>query len=408
MRADIPSIPPHSDSETLQLLLDHVTPLPAVAVTLDQALGRVLRRDAHCDSDQPAFDRSGMDGYAIAPHPSESTETAYVLAGEVLTGQTPTFTLQPGQCARVFTGAMIPPGTVRVVKQEDAEIHGVTVRESHPSPNAPTHIRYRGEDCKAGDIMIPAGQVLRPSHVSILASIGITDPLVARKPRVAHIVSGSEIVHPLKTPGPGQIRDSNTHLLAALCAEIGASVRHRAHAIDDEAQTLDLVASLPDRGYDILLFSGGSGAGSYDFCRAAFAKLGFTLRLEGVALRPGKPLLFATRGSQLAFGLPGNPLSHFVLFQLFVRPVIRALQKAAPENREMTGLFAVDATDVHSPLKTYRPAYWYSGETGPLIEPLPWNGSGHLASLSRANALLIIPPHTESLKRGDRVTWLAI
>jgi len=402
----MPTIHQRPDDETLQRILSHVTPLPAVAVTLDQALGRVLRRDAHCDSDQPAFDRSAMDGYAIVPRTADGSDNTYTLVGEVLAGQIPSFTLQPGECARVFTGAMIPPGTVRVVKQEDATICGTSVHELHPG--AATHIRYRGEDCKAGDIMIPAGQILRPSHVSILASIGITDPLVARKPRVAHIVSGSEIVHPLKTPQPGQVRDSNSHLLAALCAEIGASVRHRAHAIDDEAQTLELVSALPDRGYDILLFSGGSGAGSYDFCRMAFAKLGFTLRVEGVALRPGKPLLFATRGSQLAFGLPGNPISHFVLFQLFVRPVIRALQKAGPENREMTGHLAIDASDVPNTLKTYRPAFWYSGENGPLIEPLPWNGSGHLASLSRANALLIIPPGTEALKRGDRVTWLSI
>lgn len=395
-----------TDIETLELILQHVTPLPAVAVTLDQALGRVLRRDAHADCDQPPFDRSAMDGFAVALPAHPSSLPSVTIVDTVHTGDTPTFTLQPGQGVRIVTGAMVPTGATHILKQEDTEVSGDTVRALRFTGD--THIRRRGEDCRAGDTLIPAGQLLRPAHLSILASIGITDPLVARKPRVAHVVSGSEIVHPLHTPGPGQVRDTNTSLIAGLCTEAGASVRHHAHVPDDEAQTVELLSTLPDRGYDLLLFSGGSGAGSHDFCRTAFAKLGFTLRLEGVAIRPGKPLLFATRGSQLAFGLPGNPLSHFVLFQLFIRPVLRALQNAPSEKRELSGTLAIDLPDAGGSLKTYRPACWFADADGLRLEPLPWNGSGHLAALARANALLILPPHTPPLRRGDRVTWLAI
>lgn len=396
----------HTDTETLALILEHVTPLPGVAVTLDEALGRVLRRDAFADQDQPPFDRSAMDGFALSAGSKLAVNTPFTIIGTVLAGQTPDFALEPGQCARITTGAMIPAGTTRVLKQEDATVQGEIVHVTRLTPD--THIRRKGEDSRTGDLLLPAGQILKPAHLAILASVGITDPIVARKPRVAHVVSGSEIVHPLKTPRNGQIRDTNTSLIAGLCTEVGASVRHRAHAIDDEAQTLDLVSTLPDRGYDLLIFSGGSGAGSHDFCRAAFAKLGFTIQLEGVAIRPGKPLLFATRGQQLAFGLPGNPLSHFVLFHLFVRPVLRALQKAAPEPREMTGTLAADVTDTTGSLKTFRPAHWFADETGLRLEPLPWNGSGHLTSLNRANALLVIPPGTASLKKGNRVSWLNI
>lgn len=395
-----------SDAETLQIILDEVTPLPAVSVPLDNALGRVLRHPARSDSDQPPFDRSAMDGFALAPHEPDDPARALQLIGEIAAGDLSTVRLRPGECMRVSTGAMIPMGATRVLKQEDAVVEGTVVRPLRASGGS--HIRRRGEDARAGDELLPAGIVLEPAHLAILASIGITDPLVSRTVRVAHVVSGSELVHPLKVPQPGQIRDSNTALISALCAQLGVSVRYRAHAIDDQQQTLDLLSELPDRGYDVLIFSGGSGSGPHDFCRAAFAHLGFTTRAEGVAIRPGKPLLFGTRGLQLAFGLPGNPISHFVLFHLFVRPALRALQKASPEKRGMSGTLTGELTGAASHLKTYRPAHWFADAGGLKLEPLAWNGSGHLSALARTNALLVIPPGTETLRAGEHVSWLTV
>lgn len=394
----------HSVDDTLQLILGHVAPLPAVAVVLEQARNRVLRRAAKTDIDMPSFDRSAMDGYALAP-PAPGGSESYTVIETVAAGDASEISLQPGQCARIFTGASIPAGTVRVLPQEDAMVGGDKVRPTHLSKE--TFIRHRGDDARAGDVLIPAGQILRPPHLGILAGIGITYPLVTRKPRIMHVVSGNELIRPEASPRKGQIRDSNSTLIAALCADTATIVRHHIHAPDNEAKILDLISSFPKISYDILLFSGGSGAGEFDFCRSVFEKLGFTLHLQGVNVRPGKPLLFATRDSQLAFGIPGNPLSHFVLFQLFIRPVLLALQKAAPDERQMRGVLAADIPESSGNRPTYSPGRWSVGKSGLEIEPLPWRSSGHLSSLSSANALLFIPAHSAPLHKGDIVTWLA-
>jgi molybdopterin molybdotransferase len=396
-----------SVQDTLQLILSHVTPLPAVAVVLEQCLNRVLRRDAKTDIDMPSFDRSAMDGYALAAPASEPSDF-YTLSGMIAAGDEPHIALKPGQCTRIFTGAAIPEGTVRVLPQEDAEVSGDHVRPSKAfRAGNETFIRRRGEEARAGEILIPAGQILRPAHLGILAGIGITYPLVARKPRLMHVVSGNELIKPELRPGKGQIRDSNSTLLSSLCAENGAAVRQHIHAPDNEAKTLELISSFPNINYDVLLFSGGSGSGPFDFCRAVFEKLGFTLYLQGVDVRPGKPLLFATRGTQLAFGIPGNPLSHFVLFQLFIRPVLMALQKANPADRQMHGVIAADIPEHSGARPSYSPGRWYVGASGLEIEPLPWRSSGHLSSLSTANALLFIPANSSPHHKGETVTWLA-
>lgn len=395
----------HSVDDTLQLILSHCEPLPAVAVEINQAAHRVLRRAAQADLDFPPFDRSAMDGYAVHSSP-DAKDMGFTIVGSVPAGDVADFKLQLGEAARVTTGAILPLGATHVWPQEETELRGGKVHLLRPQPS--THIRQRGEDARKGDTLIPAGQFLRPAHLSILSSIGITYPLVGRKPRIMHIVSGNELIHPSGFPREGQVRDSNSTLIATLCAEIGASVRNHIHAPDDEEKILELANSFPAITYDILIFSGGSGAGAFDFARSVIEKLGFTIHLQGVNVRPGKPLLFGTRGNQLAFGLPGNPLSHFVTFQLFVRPALLALLGAVKENPWMEGRLANDLPEPPNSRLTYWPARWFIEHGHVSIEALPWRSSGHLASLTTANALLKIEPGTPPLTRGANVTFLTI
>lgn len=191
----------HAADEALRLVLSYCAPLPAVAIELNQALGRVLRRDAMSDTDFPPFDRAAMDGFAIARSEEAVRNGSYTIVDSIVAGAVPTMVLKPGECARVTTGAEIPPGATHVVPLENAEVHGGCVTPTQPIIQ--THIRRRGEDARARDILIPAGHTLTPAHLSILASIGITYPLVGRKPRLMHIVSGSELVRPSSTPARG-------------------------------------------------------------------------------------------------------------------------------------------------------------------------------------------------------------
>lgn len=371
-------------SEVWRQLDSLAAPLPAESVPLAAALGRVLREPVTSPEDQPAFDRSAIDGYVAAlDTPAGATLR---LAGDIPVGQPALAAPAPGTTLKLFTGSAAPAGPVGLVMHEDttpsADRASVLLRVA-PSTR---FIRRRASQARAGDLLLPAGSVLNPGALALLASVGLTSPLVTRRPRVAHLVTGGELVPADATPTPGQIRDSNSPLLAALLATHSADLVAHARAGEAFATTSDAFARLLDSAPDVLLVSGGSSGGDHDHAARVFAAHGFTLAVNQVASRPGKPLLVATRRAQIAFGLPGNPLSHFVCFHLFVARVLARLSATEPDPVVRVPL-APGASLRTDPRETW----WPATRTPAGYAPLPWADSSDLTALALTHALLRVP-----------------
>jgi molybdopterin molybdotransferase len=358
-----------------------VHPLPSETVALDQGNNRVVCRDICAITDQPAFAQSAMDGFAFA----ESTPTRCLITATVAAGDSARRQVNPGEAIRILTGGMIPPGTHAIARQEDCEVDGgfVSVR-SAPPLEAGRFIRTKGEVFKAGEVVLPAGSATTPGAIALLASAGLSTIEVHGRATALHLVTGDEIV-PSGTPLlPGQTYDSNGPMMRAFCDDAG--VGSRTLSVGDNAQSLkEIVTTATDA---IVILSGGSGPGDHDHTTTALEHAGFTIHANRINSRPGKPLIFATRGSQIAFGLPGNPLAHWVCFHAFVRRAIDRLHGIAPQNLiSATLIEAID--DVGDGRRTWTPARmdWSSGALNVL--PLPWKHSGDLTPLRAADALIL-------------------
>lgn len=394
-------MPLPSVDQALALILARIVPGPAEEAPLADALGRVLRRDAVADADEPPFAKSAMDGYAIA---EGDASAEFRLVGVSEPGRMPACRVEPGTCVRILTGAPLPEGAGRVVMQEVAEVAGDRVRFRDLS--GPCYVRPRGQDYRQGDRLFEAGRRLDAAALGILATAGVARPRVAVRPRVAHLATGNELADPSATPAPGQIRDSNSALVAGLIAEAGARLVLQ-QRLGDAPDRLFAAASAAAEASDLLLISGGAGGGDHDHAREALERAGFAVHLAGVDLRPGKPLLFATRGEgdslRAAFGLPGNPLSHHVTFQLFVRRAIEVRMGAVPTGEIMEGFLDRPLPGMRHPRPTYWPCRW-RGEGGRVcVRPLDWTSSNHLASLREANGYLRIESGSD-LREGEIVS----
>ena len=383
-------------------LLRHAVPLPAETVPLASACGRVLRETLAAPHDLPAFDRSAFDGYAINTGDASAN---FEIIAELRAGAADQLPVGPGQAVRIFTGARLPAPGLRVVMQEEASFHGERVVLPPGEGNA--NIRRQGEDARAGEILLHSGTVLNAAAVALLATLGSPTPRVSRQPRILHVTTGDEVVPAHQTPAPGQIRDSNGPLIAALLAEQGHPAPRHLHLPDDPAAVERAALAARESDADLVLVSGGSGPGSHDLSPLFFEHLGCPVRFRNVNVRPGKPILFGSNERRSAFGLPGNPLSHFVCFHLFVRPLLRHLQGLAPESFA-TGLTAQEMPKTANPRETWIPsiASWETGQPLVKLTPLRWQSSGDITRLPAANALMRIPAETPALAAGTAVEFL--
>jgi molybdopterin molybdotransferase len=391
-----------SVAESWPVILTRAAPLDSVRVPLASALGRSLRSDARADADSPPFDAAAMDGYALrrgdiaAPLRVVGTSQA----GAAFTGA-----VGPGECVRVLTGAPIPAGLEQVIKQEDTAREGDIIRVQLIDGQA--YIRRRGENRQRGDVVVPSGTRLGPPELAALAATGISRPEVGRPARCVHLVTGNELVAPEEKPTGAQIRDSNSTLVAALLQRHGATLSGQARVPDDLAAALALTKYQPE--HDVLLISGGAGAGDHDLARPLLKELGYTIHFEQVNVRPGKPLVFASRGSRLAFALPGNPVSHWVVFQLFVGPLLQFLETGRePSPVYLTGRLGDGG---RLPPPDPRPTYWpcRAAPIGGTYEltPLPLASSGDVAGLVGANALLPLPLPAPGLDNPRLVPFIS-
>jgi molybdopterin molybdotransferase len=384
-------------------IADAVRALAPAAAPLAEAHGRILRESIASPEDLPAFDRSAMDGYAVN---SADRAVRFRVVGEIQPGMAPSVEIRAGECARIFTGAQIPSGASQVIMQEDVDRDGewIVPRRRY----AKAWIRRRGEDARQGDALLDPGQRLRAGSLSLLAQLGVTQPRVSPRPRAIHFTTGNELVDPDKIPSQGQIRDSNSSLVAGLLAENGAWLLHQGRCPDSLDLLVDAISARLSADWDLLLISGGASVGDYDFGARALERVGFTTHFREINLRPGKPLVFATRGAQAAFVIPGNPLSHFVTFHTAIRLAIECMEGSAPN-------WPLARAELMEPLpampdarETWWPASVKTGHETLLVRPLAWQSSGDLRALPATNALLRIAPETGPFERGARIDCLLL
>ena len=378
-------------------------PLPAEEAPLLQANGRVLAGPVRAVRDQPGADISMMDGYAVR---SADAPGALRVAGEIAAGDAPwTRALAAGEAARIFTGAPLPPGADCVVMQEQAARDGALVRIQQP-PQPGQHIRRRGAELRAGAEALPAGLLLGPTELSLAAACGAASVRVHRRPRVALLSTGSELVPVGQEPAPGKIIETNSLSLRPLCEAAGAEVRWLGIAADS---TEAIAAKLRDVDADVLMTTGGASVGDHDHAQAALEALGGGLVFHTVAIRPGKPVLFGTASRQrLVFGLPGNPAAATLGFELFVRLALRILSgDPRPDRVRVRARLRGKLQKV--PGLTFFPRGRVHAEGSTLVfTPATQQSSMQIASWSQANAAAVVPPGDGFLTDNEEIEVLLV
>lgn len=386
----------HPD-EAWQRIAARLSPLPGESVPRRSAVGRVLALPLTATVDVPAADVSAMDGYALAG-PVPPGEPRPVVA-TIAAGDPPGFELRPPAVARIMTGAPIPLGADRVVPVEQSDGGGETVAfQIEAAPGA--HIRRRGEVLRTGDPLLPAGALLTPGALGLLATHGFPEVPVHRAPTVAVLTTGDEVVPPEAEPAPGQLRDSHTDFLLAAGEQLGLRFDPLGIAPDRESE----LRSLVERGLraDVLLLCGGVSMGEFDLVEGVLAALGCEAHFDAVAIQPGKPLVFATHAGGVVFGLPGNPASVMVAYWLFVRPALRKLMGI--EDGWWAGALA---GTLAAPLPgskgrdRFLPASVEIRDGRLLVTPHPPKGSHDLAAYGMGNALVRVRAGTGPAEAGE-------
>lgn len=393
--------------DALAAVLDRVRSLePALTPLSPAVLGRVLATEVLADADSPPFAKSLRDGYAVRAADCATPQAAsgaLAVVAEIAAGAVPTVPVNPGECARIFTGAPMPDGADAVVMQEDTQLLDdgrVRIADAKVTPGK--WVFPRAAEMRAGEVVLRAGTVINPTTLGVLASVGTTRAYLFDEPRISVISTGNELVEAGEKLQPGQIRNSNGPMLTALAARAGGRVEDLGIAPDRDGDLRVLVEDEIDFA-DVLLLAGGVSVGKFDLVPGILEELGVAIHFRQVRLKPGKPLLFGTKGQTLVFGLPGNPVSAFVCFELFVRPALRVLAGHSDRGPRTTVLPLTEPLTETNDRPTYRPARLELGEAGYAVRPLPWQGAPDLRGLQPADALLVLPAGETRLDRGQPV-----
>ena len=433
---DATPMPPQTQHQSAALSLDDALeeiqsrcqPLSAVRVPLVELFGRVLRETVCAPEDLPPVDRSTRDGYAILQN--DESETFSVVDTLHAADWKPR-QLKSGEAVRVATGASLPCENLRVLMQENVERNGDQIRIV--GRETARNVSVRGEDLRAGESLLQAGAKLDAGALALLATAGNANPLVSPRLRVIHFTTGDEIIPPGQKPKSGQIRDSNSFLIRGLLQRFPCDLTQK-HLPEDFEQAkskmlecggvspLSSTRHVPSfqradlsahskfqiSGADVVLISGGASVGEKDFTRPLLEWLGFEIIFNQINLRPGRPLIFGTNGTRVAFGLPGNPLSHFACFHLFVATALAKLTGEGPKTF-LLGRLAAKLDDVPNPRETLWPAKLEIGpDATARLHPLAWANSGNVACLAAANALVRVPANTGPLAQFAGVDFLPL
>ncbi len=385
-----------------RIVLENAAPRPTSRVDVLQALGGNLAEDIRADRDQPEFDRSAMDGYAVH---SEDLETApatlALLRGVIAAGCWPELRLDRGHAARIMTGAPLPQGADAVQMIEETQVEDGGVR-FYKGVEKWEHVRRRGEDLREGEVAVAAGTRITPAVMGVLASFGCATVSVYDPPVVGVMTTGSELVEYNEVPGPGQIRNSNSLALLSLLYRHGIEGGYIGKIPDEIEQIVEALGRGIESA-DLLLVTGGASEGDFDLVSAALARIGATVFFHKVAIKPGKPVSFARMGGKAIFSLPGNPVSAVVAFHLLVDPYIRKITGSAdPLPRVYRGRLARPFRK-GGPRRHFVPAVCRNAPMGLEAEPLEFRGSGDMVAFAKANCMIVVAEGDVALETGADV-----
>jgi molybdopterin molybdotransferase len=391
-----------SVEEALEILLSNLPARRSEKIPFRSALGRVLAQELVATSDIPPFNRSAVDGFAVLASDAQYAPVELAIVGESRAGGGMPGSLRSGETISIMTGAPVPPGAdaVQMIEQCRLSIseRKVTILSA---VKARDNIAPRGCEAKVGNRVLETGHVIGPAEIAAMATFGYSSIEVCRKPSVAILATGDELVEFDQMPRPDQIRNSNAYCLAAQLNLLGIEPDYLGIARDDKEDLRKKMLSGLER--DVLIITGGVSMGEYDFVREVFQDIELEVLFSKVAIKPGKPTVFARRGNKLVFGLPGNPISALITFECFVRPVLgRICGMKHPELPRMKGLLL---SDVKQSLgrTAFLPAWVAWEEDRWKVDPLLWKSSADVSGFTGANATFIFPKNRDFLKRGEIV-----
>jgi molybdopterin molybdotransferase len=396
-----------SVEEASAILLSNLPERKEERVPFQLALGRILAESLVATSDVPPFHRSAVDGYAVRAADVENAPVELTAAGESRAGKGMPGKLRAGEAIAIMTGAPVPEGADAVQMVELCRLskagRSVTILRS---VKANENIAACGSEARAGTIVLESGHRVGPAEVAVMATFGYSEVKVYRRPSIAILATGDELVEFDQAPRQDQIRNSNAYCLSSQLRYMGLDSDYLGIVPDEKDEMRRKMLSGLER--DVLIITGGVSMGEYDFVRNVFQDLGLEILFSKVAIKPGKPTVFARRGDKLVFGLPGNPISALVTFECFVRPALgRLCGMIRPELPRMKGELLADMKQ--TPGRTaFLPAWVFWEEDGWKVEPLPWRSSADIIGFTRANATFIFPKNRESLRRGEIVELMLL
>jgi molybdopterin molybdotransferase len=402
---------PMGVDEHLALVLDRIRELPAYDQPLLETLGLPAVDDVVSPLSLPVFDNSAMDGYAVVfkdvAEASPERPVHLPVVGEIAAGQTRIFAMSPGTAVKIMTGAPIPTGCTAVVPVEHTD-DGVAKVLIHQAPTDGQHIRRAGEDVKEGDTVLRAGERMDARRAGLLASVGIGRVSARPRPRVVIMSTGSELVEPGEPLGRDSIYDANSYLLAAAARQAGA-IAYRVSASPDDPETFTELLSDQLVRADVVVTSGGVSKGTHDVVKEALAELG-TVTFREVAMQPGKPQGFGVVGEDDTpiFTLPGNPVSAYVSFELFVVPALRKMMGRTPLSRSMVRARITSGVTSIKGRRQFLRGFFEPRVGGSVVTPVGGPGSHLMGGLARANALIVIAEDLTSVSAESDVPVLLL
>lgn len=397
-----------SFDEAQAAVLGRVPVLPTEKVPLGIALSRILRAPVAADRDLPPFNRAAMDGFAVRSADLMAPRVLLQIVGEVRAGVWPDLAVESGEAIRIMTGSVVPEGADAVIQVERTTLveeggHGMPRVLVETSVTAGQNIVPRGSEAAAGQALIQEGVRIGAAHLAVLASVGATEPLVSMRPRVAVLVTGDEVIDPKIRPSAAKIRNANGPALLAAIEDAGGLPKDFGIVPDDRAKTRAVIERALSEGHEAIVLSGGVSMGDFDFVEDVLIQLGVSLHVTAVRMKPGAPFVFGTREGTLVFGLPGNPVSAQVTFELLVRPALLKMQGASAFLRPLFPATLEGPLTNRSNRRNYLPVTTWRGAQGLIARPLSTQGSGDIVAHAFANALAILEPDRTSALSGDDV-----